>query len=580
MVFDNTQSDTSKEVKWFFGLQEGIRLSNVSVMLNGSVYWGRVIEESAAITTYEEEVEAGRTAVLVIREYGGYSLNFNVANGTTVALQVYAEGLLTRRMGLYSLTIPLVEEVGLECDFNVDMIISSQYADISGYSVSGLDSFDATDLISGVRFQYSANNVEIPTGITFCYALTRQEGGSQLLTYNNGTQNFFAYLLAPSITDPEEAFPREYIFILDKSGSMIGSKITQAKTAFCSMIDDLGSNDIFNVIAFSTEVTPLWNEPYGASNSNKDTAKNWVNDLEADGSTNFYGAGVTGLETFTDGSYTKAMLILSDGQPTCGESTESSAILSAFQVANTKGVSISTISFGTDADESLMANVASQHNGFFELIHPEEDAASKIIDFYKQWSLPIASGYTIYVDGAIDYSCLQSTGGAPFFNGTEVVITGRYNDALSISTTIEYSSGSETYTNTAGVGGFENAHIERMWAQHRISWLLFQVKLEGDTDELRGQIVALGIQYGLVIEGYTGMILTTFDASGDDGELATAGTYLDNYERYPEAPGTGGGAYDAFPAANMLLWPGIMIGLVVVGFVGVFIYLSGRVIRK
>ncbi|MFW9920815.1 MAG: VWA domain-containing protein, partial [Candidatus Thorarchaeota archaeon] len=545
-----------------------------------SIYWGRVIVEQEAIETYEEEVEAGHTAVLVTRSYGGYSLRFNVANGTFASLQVFIEGLLTRRTGLYHIDIPLAPSEGMLADFDVDVTVTSQYGGISGYAVAGLESVIITDISAGIRIQYSGTSVSIPLSLSLTYALSRQEGGSQLLTYYNGTQNFFAYLLAPQISTSSEVCPREYVFVLDRSGSMSGTKISQAKEAFCSMIDDMNENDIFNVVAFSTEVSTLWLEPYAASDLNKWFAKNWVNGLSADGSTNFYGAGVTGLETFTDGSYTKAMLILSDGLPTCGESTSSDAILSAIQETNSKGVSISTISFGTDADETLMANVASQNSGFFELIHPDDDAVTKLLDFYKIWSKPVASGYTIYVDGALDYSSMQPTGGAPFFNGSEVVISGRYLSSISISTTVDYLSGSETYSNSAGLAGSENSHVERIWAQQRISWLLLQVRLEGNTNELREQISALGVQYGLVVEGYTGMILVTevlSEAEEQTGELAT---YFDAPATYATATPYPPVYTDAAPAADMLLGVVLAVPIVAVGGVGVFIYLFRHVKRK
>ncbi|MCK5239522.1 MAG: hypothetical protein KAR33_08250, partial [Candidatus Thorarchaeota archaeon] len=96
MDFDNTGSSYSREVNWFFGLQTGIRLSNVSVSMGKDVYWGQVIPEAEAIETYEESIEEGKTAVLVTRGLGGYYLNLNVANQTDATLRVYVEGLLVR----------------------------------------------------------------------------------------------------------------------------------------------------------------------------------------------------------------------------------------------------------------------------------------------------------------------------------------------------------------------------------------------------------------------------------------------------------------------------------------------------
>ncbi len=507
MSFDNTASSSAHEVEWLFKLQTGIRLSNVSVSMGDDVYWGRVISEEAAVETYEESLEEGKTAVLVIKGPGGYYLRMNVENNTAANLKVFVEGLLVRSLGMYWLELPIVLESTIIADFTVDLTVLSHYGPIAGYSVIGLPTFDATDLTDGLRIQYTKADTALPSEISLSYFLDRQTGGSQLLTYNNGSQNFFAYLLAPSITSEDDRIPREYVFVLDRSGSMSGEKLAQAKVAFTSMIDDLDSMDIFNVVSFSTEVEILWAEPHSATGTNIDIAQNFVNGLTADGSTNFYGAGLTGLDTFTTGSYAKVMLFLSDGRPTSGATIESGEILAGLKDANDHIVSISTVAFGYDADESLMANLASQNGGFFIQVEANSEASTRLLDFYKYWSTPIAGGFSISVIGASDFFSLQPLGSAPFFNGTEVVMCGRYGSSITVETSIEYVSGIENYLNTALDGGKEYSHVERIWAQYKISWLLEMARLEGETSQIRQQIVDLGMQYGLVVDGYTGMIL-------------------------------------------------------------------------
>ncbi len=584
MDFDNTGSSYSREVNWFFGLQTGIRLSNVSVSMGKDVYWGQVIPEAEAIETYEESIEEGKTAVLVTRGLGGYYLNLNVANQTDATLRVYVEGLLVRRLGLYSLEIPIVSESMLTSVFSVDLTILSHYGPIAGYSVAGLSSFVTTDLADGVRIQYSKTDELVPGLLTMTYCLDRQVGGSQLLTFNNGAQNFFAYLLAPSITTIEDIAPREYVFVIDKSGSMFGTKMDQAKIAFNSMIEDLDDDDIFNVVSFSTEVEILWAEPHAASVSNINLAQSYVHDLDADGSTNFYGAGITALETFTDGAYAKVMLFLSDGLPTVGERTDATGILNGLKDVNSQVVSISTVAFGTNADETLMANLAAQNNGFFVQIDINEDASTKLLDFYSVWSTPVAGGFSISVTGASDFFSLQPLGSAPFFNGTEVVICGRYNSWITIETSVEYLTGTETYLNNALEGGTDYPHVELIWAQYKLSWMLEIVRLEGETAPLRQEIIDLAMDYGLVVDGYTGMILVAEDDVDTETEseptesVTTSATYPPPSATYATqtgsadyafAPGTGAFALDSLWMGGV---GGIYLGVAVL--VLIFVYLK------
>ncbi len=510
--FDNTASAEATEISWFFEVQEGIRLSNASATLSDLVYWGRIKPVDIAEEIYNETVEANLTGVLVKAESNGYTIDMNVENGTESILTIFLEGLLTRKMGLYSLDFPISTPTSLlQADFELDVSIRSNYGSIEGYSVTGLVGYLATVITNGIRLTYTSTSLVIPAELSLKYALERQVGGSKLLTHTNGTHNFFTYLLAPSIVEVSDIVPKQYVFVIDISGSMIFSKISQAKIAFNSIIDDLSDIDLFNVIAFDSIIYSLWSEPHIASDTFKQEAKDWVNSLEASGSTNFHDACITGLETFIEATTANVMLVLSDGEPTAGPITDTLGILTAVSEANTKKISISTVAFGYGADEGLMANLASQNNGFFIFIQTDDEAATRILEFYKMFGVPIASGYSIHIEGAYLTASLVPLKDSPFFNGSEVLLTGLYRSTLYIYTIILYDSGPEGYYNNAITPSTIYPYVESIWAQHRLSYLLNQVLLKGETNTLKSQIVSLALQYSLVVKGYTAIILTTLE---------------------------------------------------------------------
>jgi Ca-activated chloride channel family protein len=524
LVFDNTGSNESIEVDWTFGLQEGIRLSNMSVVIGNETLWGRAMPEQEAVEIYNESVEHNETAVLVVRVFHGYQLRMNVQNNTLAVLTVYVEGLLTRRMGLYSLELPISTQTALRADFDLDFTVTSDYGSMLGYSVRGLPGFTATDLGNGVRLEYSASGLFIPSELAIDYTLDRQLSGSQLLTHTNGTDNFFVYMLAPSITEIEDRQQRQYVFVLDISGSMGGQKIEQSKVAFSSMISTLASEDLFNIVTFNEAVATLWTEPHSASAANVQYAQNWVSGLSAGGSTNFHGAAITGLDTFTVGDNVKAMLILSDGLPTAGTIQDTPGILSAISEGNTLEVSISTVAFGSGADENLLSNIATQNSGFFTFIQPDEDAATELMDFYGLFATPIADDYSIEIQGADDVSSLMPLADSPFFNGTEIVISGRWTESIEINTTIDYVTGTEYYHNEETVADSDKPHIEFIWAHQRISNLVQAAVLETTPGPFTEQVVELAMQYGLIVEGFTALILTSYEQGDTTGEYYAAPT--------------------------------------------------------
>ncbi|MFW9843386.1 MAG: VWA domain-containing protein, partial [Candidatus Thorarchaeota archaeon] len=446
-----------------------------------------------------------------VKSGSGYRVSFNLEKNTEATIRVRVEGLLARRLGLYSLALPIAEGIPITANVVLDLSIRSNFESIAGYSIKGLPSFTASDLTNGIHIEYTSTDMISIENLEIKYTLDRQLGGSQLLTYTNGTDNFFVYLLAPSITEVEDGAYRQYIFILDKSGSMGGTKIEQARVAFNSMIDTLLPNDLFNVIAFDHSVSSLWVEPHSASETSIAEAQAWVSAIQPSGSTNFHGAMMEGLGMMNEGENVKAILMLSDGLPTAGTITDTLGILTAVDEANDLAVSISTVAFGSDSDENLMANLAAQHEGFFVFIQPSSESATELVDFYYEFATPLAESYSIDFDGILDRSTLMPLDESPFFNGSEIVVCGRYGASMSVDTTIEYPDGTEIYTNSATTPSTENDHIEKLWAQHRISYLLRMISLEGETPSLRAEIVCLGMSYGIIVEGYTALLITTED---------------------------------------------------------------------
>ncbi|TFH00328.1 MAG: VWA domain-containing protein, partial [Candidatus Thorarchaeota archaeon] len=510
-------------------LQEGIRLSNVSIVIGGITYWGHVMPEQAAIEAYNASVEENESALLVVKTGSGYRVSFNLENYTEAFVGVSVEGLLARKLGLYFLDLPIARGVPITTNVILDLKIRSNFEPIAGYSIKGLPSFTASDLTNGIKINYISQNMISIENLEIRYTLDRQVGGSQLLTYTNGTDNFFVYLLAPSITDVLDGVNRQYVFVLDKSGSMGGTKIEQARTAFNSMIETLLPSDLFNVIAFDTTVSTLWVEPHSASVTSIAEAQAWVSSIQPGGSTNFHGAMMAGLGMMGAGENVKAILMLSDGLPTAGDITSTAGILAAVEEANNLGVSISTVAFGSDSDENLMANLAVQHEGFFVFIQPTADAAVELVEFYHEFATPLAESYSIDFDGVLDMSTLMPLSESPFFNGSEIIVCGRYGASMTVDTTIEYPDGTEFYTNAATTPSTENEHIEKLWAQHRITYLLRIVQLEGETPALRDEIVCLGMGYGIIVEGYTALLITTDDVeettTTDETSTTTTTTY-------------------------------------------------------
>ncbi|MHA1770021.1 MAG: VWA domain-containing protein [Candidatus Thorarchaeota archaeon] len=568
LQFVNTLAQ-AQEVFWKFPLQTGIRLSNISLELSNATYWGHLLDINEAIQKYNESVQQNKSAILMTQYYGGYALSFNLEAGTSATVRVMIEGLLTRVNGVYTLRLPVAKDQTVQADFDIDLTVRCNYGTIEGYNLRGVNGLTVTYLSDGVRLQHSETNVYVPQDLALTYAIINQPD-SKIITYTNGTDEFFGYLLAPLMTDTATTYQRRYVFVIDISGSMTGEKIEQAKDAFITMMDDLTDKDLFNVIAFSTTVSTLWTELHAGVTANIQAAQNWVSGLTADGSTNFYGACETGLQMYTESetNYINVMMVLSDGMPTAGEYQEPSEIISHLNEKNIHGVSISTIAFGANADSSMMADLAAQNDGYFTFIEPGEEASTQILQFYKMLSVPAASNYSIGITGATEINTLSPLYGSPFFNGTEILVTGRYNGSLSIHTSIEYSTGPVEYKDTVGPATNTTPHLERIWAQTRISFLVKQFASTNDLAQY-DEIIWLSFHYGIVVRGYTALFLAT-ETEFREQTATLTGT---------QTVIIGTGFAPGVVASDALFWKLITFGAIGIGAAMVIIVIYVRVKR-
>src|SRR5262249_847374 len=84
------------------------------------------------------------------------------------------------------------------------------------------------------------------------YKLSGKEIQSGFLVYEGPRENFFLLTVQPpERVAAQQIPPREYIFVLDVSGSMHGFPLDTAKQVLKNLIARLKPTDTFNVVLFS-----------------------------------------------------------------------------------------------------------------------------------------------------------------------------------------------------------------------------------------------------------------------------------------------------------------------------------------
>ncbi len=155
------------------------------------------------------------------------------------------------------------------------------------------------------------------------------------------------------------------VLVIDRSGSMNGQKLQDAKEAALTFVEEMDlDHDEIGLVTFAAQARvdlPL------SHNRNKIEAK--INAITTDAETNIAAGVITATNEVLhhDDDTIPALIILSDGNETTGGSPQGAA-----EEAKANGIRIITIRLGEDANETVLRSMASSPQDYFEAISSEQ----------------------------------------------------------------------------------------------------------------------------------------------------------------------------------------------------------------
>ena len=163
---------------------------------------------------------------------------------------------------------------------------------------------------------------------------------------------------------PEARPPVNLCIVLDRSGSMGGEKIEQAKRAAIEALNHLGPGDIFSLVIFDDRIETLIPATRISGDTSHIERRIWQ--ITSRGSTALFAGVSQGAseirKNIADPRYAHRVILLSDGQANTGPSTPDD--LGRLGLALMKeGISVTTVGLGLGYDEDLMARLALKSDG-------------------------------------------------------------------------------------------------------------------------------------------------------------------------------------------------------------------------
>lgn len=346
------------------------------------------------------------------------------------------------------------------------------------------------------------------------YQLAGQQVESGLLLYEGEEENFFLLMAQPPAR-PElnQIPPREYIFLVDVSGSMRGFPLTVSKGMMKNLLGQLRPEDRFNVVLFAGATDILSNRSLSATQENIDQAWALVDGQQGAGGTELL-VGLNrafGLPLAGEG-YARIVAVLTDGFIDFEAA--------AFKLVRQRLGQASLFAFGIGSSVNRFAieGLARAGQGEPFVVLEEGQAPDEAARFQTYISSPILTQVETGFEGFDAYE-VEPAFIPDMLADRPIIVFGKWRGAAAGTVLLGGRTGDQAYGAQFDVSTVQakptNRALRYLWARYRIDQLSYDEQLSY-SDALRPQITQLGLDYNLLTE-YTSFVAIDRRIRNEDG---------------------------------------------------------------
>jgi Ca-activated chloride channel homolog len=521
------------EGTYLFPLPIGSHIDKFEMDVNGRMQEAELLDADKARSYYEEIVRKAKDPALL--EYTGQGAFrariFPIEPHGRKRVKISYTQLLKSDTGLVDYLYPLntekfsskpLREVSVKVELACKEPLKSVYS--PSHSVEIKRDGDRRAVIG-----YEAHNIRPDTDFKLIYQRTSNPIGVDLMTWRSGADGYFLLLASPGMDVPAtEVQKKDICFVVDTSGSMAEQrKLEQAKRALQFCLANLNEGDRFEIIRFSTEAEALFGGLTESSRENVEKARGFVDGLKPIGGTAIHEALTRSLDLGRSRSERErrpyVVIFLTDGLPTVG-TTDPQKIADGVTRSGDDATRIFSFGIGTDVNTHLLDKIATATNAFSQYVLANEDLEVKLSSFYSKIREPVLSNLEVaFVGDGVRTSQLYPGKLPDLFKGEQVVLYGRYEFTGSraggdVPAAVKISGmlNGEKREFTTDVKFTDRAEpamafIPRLWATRRVGWLLDEIRLHGESKELKDEVVKLAREHGIVTP-YTSYLIIEDEA--------------------------------------------------------------------
>lgn len=508
------------EAYFLFPVPKDVVITKFSMSINGKMQEAELLDAAKAREIYEQIVrKAQDPALLEYYNQGLFRVRiFPIEPNSEQKIQLTYSETLAKNSGTITYSFPLnsakyaakpLNNLSLSAKIESAKKIKTLYCPTHEVEIIRKDDKNAT-----VGFEQK--NVRPDRDFELFFNLDDSKIGLSMLSFKEaGEEGYFFMNISPGLGDFKEIVKKDIVFVMDKSGSMSDKKMDQAKKALKFCIENLNPGDRFEVIPFSTEANSLFGEVVDFNPTTKKKAIEFIDALRPIGGTNVEEALEMALSSQKSQSERPFVIIfMTDGKPTIGETSEEN-LLKKIKTSNKNNIRIFSFGIGTDLNTHLLDKMTEMTKGYRTYVLEDEDIEIKVSDFYEKVSSPVLTDLKISFDKKVSISEVYNKEIPDLFKGSNVSLLGRYNGSGKSIVTLQGKINSVAQTYQFEVN-FEESQdkfnfIPGLWASRAVGYLLDQIRLHGESKELKDEVVRLAKKHG-IITPYTSYLILEDEA--------------------------------------------------------------------
>ena len=528
--------------RYIFPASARAAVHGMTMTVGEQVIEARIKERQAAQNEFDQAKRQGKNAALLQQQRPNvFSMDVaNIMPGDTVDIDLHYTELLVPTDGTYEFVYPTVvgprytDQIESEAPPS-DQWMKSPYLQEGrqpptrfniGITVStGLALQEILCTTHDTEIYWESESVAIVAlrnaehfsgdrDFILNFRLTGQEIQSGLMLFEGEDENFFLLMVQPpERVLPADIPPREYIFVVDVSGSMHGFPLNTAQKLLKDLIGNLRPSDTFNVILFagSSQLMADTSVPANAQNIRK--ALRLLDKQKGGGGTELLSALQTGFSLPRNEAFSRSMIIVTDGY--IGDEQY------VFEEIrnNLNNTNVFAFGIGSGVNRYLIEGMAKAGLGEpFVVTKPQvAPAAARKLRHYIQ--SPVLTNITVNYNGFETYD-IEPQSIPDLFGKRPVIVFGKWRGGPQGTIELHGTGGSSEYAQTFHVAETQpldtNRALRFLWARTRIG-NLSDFNFGRLDPEQRAEVTRLGLTYHL-LTAYTSFIAVNNVIANPEGD--------------------------------------------------------------